>query len=63
MSDLKLEVNGPELLVIKVEANKLIKAHRATVNLLTPQNRVDQGDIRCILSAMHNLGFEITRKT
>jgi len=57
----KLEVNGPELLLIKIEANKLIKQHRASINLLTPEHRVDQGDIRCIVLAMNNLGFEITR--
>jgi len=58
---IKLEVNGPELFLIKVEANKLIKQHRASMNLETPENRVNQGDIRCILSALNHLGFSIIR--
>jgi hypothetical protein len=62
MAKPKLEVNGMELLQLKVESNKLIKQHRESMNLETPNNRVDQGDLRCVLSALNNLGFSITRK-
>ncbi len=60
---LKLEINGMELLQLKVESNKLIKEHRASMNLETPNNRVDQGDLICVLSALCHLGFSVIRNT
>ena len=61
MAEPKLEVNGMELMQIKLKSNELIKQHRKSMNLETPNNRVDQGDLRCILSALNHLGFSITR--
>ena len=61
MAKSKLEVNGMELLQLTVESNKLIKKHRASMNLETPNKRVDQGDLRCVLSALIHLGFLVIR--
>ena len=61
MAESKLEVNGMELLQLKLKSNELIKQHRKSMNLETPNNRIDQGDLRCVLSALNHLGFSITR--
>ena len=57
----KLEVNGMELMQLKLKSNELIKKYRKTLSLETPKNRVDQGDLKCILSALNHLVFSITR--
>ena len=57
----KLEVNGMELIQLKLQSNRLIKQHRKSIGLETPNNRVDQGDLRCVLSALNHLGFSIIR--
>ena len=61
MAEPKLEINGMELMQLKLKSNQLIKQHRKTVGLETPNNRVDQGDLRCILSSLNHLGFSIIR--
>jgi len=61
MEDIKLEVNDWDVIKIKLESNKIIKDYRKSLNLETPNNRVDQGDLKCIFTALNNLGFSITR--
>ena len=61
MEEPKLEVNGMELMQLKVQSNQLIKQHRKSIGLETPNNRVDQGDLRCVLSALNHLGFSVIR--
>ena len=61
MTEPKLEVNGIELMQLKLKSNQLIKQHRKSVGLETPNNRIDQGDLRCVLSALTHLGFSIIR--
>tara|TARA_R110000772_G_scaffold35637_9_gene85849 strand:+ start:2420 stop:2770 length:351 start_codon:yes stop_codon:yes gene_type:complete len=63
MAEPKLEVNGMELIQLKLQSNQLIKQHRKSIGLETPNNRIDQGDLRCVLSALTHLGFSITGVT
>lgn len=59
---MKLEINAGELMQLKVVSNNLIKKHRKSLGLETPTNRIDQGDLRCIFSALNHLGFSIIRE-
>lgn len=61
MAEPKLEVNDFELLNLKLESNQCIKSYRKSLGLETPNNRIDTGDLRCVLSALNKLGFSITR--
>lgn len=56
------EMNVGELMILKVNSNNLIKKYRATLNLETPSNRVDQGDLKCIFAALDGLGFSVVKQ-
>jgi len=53
------EFNSIDLLKLDIEANKPIKQYRKKLNLETPQNRIDTGDLRMIMLALDNLGFSV----
>jgi len=57
------EFNSTDLLKLDIEANKLIKQYRKKLNLETPQNRIDTGDLRMIIVALDNLGFSIISRS
>ncbi|WP_142783379.1 hypothetical protein [Changchengzhania lutea] len=61
MAETKLEVKEFELLKLKLQSNNYIKSYRKSIGLETPNNRIDTGDLRCVLSALNKLGFSITR--
>ena len=61
-TEVKFEINYFDVIQIDVKANKLIKDYRKSLGLETPQNRIDNGDIKCILSVMNGMGFSIIRK-
>lgn len=57
-----LGLNHHELTQLKIQSNALIKYYRKNFHgLETPVNRMDAGDLKCILSTLGHLGFSIVR--
>lgn len=51
-----------EVFTLDVKANDMIKKHRASLNLVTASNRIDTGDLRCIILALDEMGYCIVKK-
>ena len=58
----RLEINPFEIMQIEIAANDRIKDYRKSLGLETPRNRIDVGDIKCLLSVLAENGFSIIRE-
>lgn len=58
----KNELKEHDLFELDVKSNELIKQYRAKLGLETPNNRIDTSDLKMIVLALYNMGFEIVKK-
>jgi hypothetical protein len=61
-SQKKNELKEHDLFELDVKSNELIKKYRSKLGLETPNNRIDTGDLKMIVLALYNMGFEIVKK-
>ena len=52
-----------DLIALDIESNQMIKEHRASLGLETPENRVDVADIKIVLNALSKLGFIVLKQS
>lgn len=58
----KSDLKEHDLFELDVKSNELIKQYRAKLGLETPNNRIDTGDLKMIVLALYNMGFDIVKK-
>lgn len=56
------KINPMDLFMLDVKSNEFIKKHRSTLGLETPNNRVDTGDLKMIIIALHDMGFDVVER-
>ena len=45
--------------MLDVKSNKMIKKYREGLGLETPTNRIDTGDLKMIILALYEMGFDV----
>ena len=53
------KINVIDLFMLDVKSNQMIKKYREGLGLETPNNRVDTGDLKMIIFALYELGFDV----
>lgn len=53
------KIKSLDLILLDVKSNQMIKRYRETLGLKTLENRVDTGDLKMIILALYELGFDV----
>lgn len=56
------KINPMDLFMLDVKSNEFIKKYRSNLGLETPNNRVDTGDLKMIILALHDMGFDVVER-
>lgn len=56
------KINVFDLLMLDVKSNEYIKKYRSNIGLETPNNRIDTGDLKMIILALHEMGFDVVER-
>lgn len=56
------KINPMDLFMLDVKSNEFIKKYRSNLGLQTPNNRVDTGDLKMIILALHDMGFDVVER-
>ena len=56
------KINPMDLFMLDVKSNEFIKKYRSNLGLGTPNNRVDTGDLKMIILALHDMGFDVVER-
>ncbi len=56
------KINPMDLFMLDVKSNEFIKEYRSNLGLETPNNRVDTGDLKMIILALHDMGFDVVER-
>lgn len=51
-----------DLFMLDVKSNEFIKKYRENLGLETPSNRVDTGDLKMIILALQEMGFDVVER-
>lgn len=51
-----------DLFMLDVKSNQMIKKYRDELGLETPNNRVDTGDLKMIILALYDMGFDVVKR-
>lgn len=56
------KINEFDLFDLDIRSNANIKKYRESLGLLTPNNRIDTGDLKCIILSLHEMGFDVVKR-
>ena len=56
------KINPMDLFMLDVKSNEFIKKYWSNLGLGTPNNRVDTGDLKMIVLALHAMGFDVVER-
>ena len=56
------KINPLDLFLLDVKSNQFIKKYRDDLGLETPNNRIDTGDLKMIIIALHEMGFDCVER-
>lgn len=59
---LKQGISEFNLFALDIESNRSIAAYRASLGMPTPNNRIDKGDLKMVISSLAKLGFEVVTR-
>jgi hypothetical protein len=56
------KINPMDLFMLDVKSNEMIKKYRTNLGLETPNNRIDTGDLKMIILALYDMGFDVVER-
>lgn len=56
------KISTLDLFMLDVKSNQFIKKYRDSLGLETPNNRVDTGDLKMIVLALYEMGFDVVER-
>ena len=56
------KINQLDLFMLDVKSNQFIKKYRDSLGLETHNNRIDTGDLKMIVLALYEMGFDVVER-